>query len=109
MWFRQPRKKPEKTGAQRLINLMRSEGWKCRRLNVSAGIYSTPGFPDYFCTHYKYGQRWIETKALGMKLRQEQAEFARDCEVANIGVWVCHDEKDYQLLFEKPNWWRFLK
>ena len=80
---------------------MRNEGWKCRRLNVSAGIYSTPGFPDYFCTHYKHGQRWIETKAPGGKLRKEQEEFASYCEMANIGVCVFNDEKDYTLIFDK--------
>lgn len=44
-------KKQENEGKDRLLKVMRYDGWLCRKLNVSAGIYSTPDFPDLFCVN----------------------------------------------------------
>ena len=107
MEFKHPKGKPEKEGAQRCVKEMRKHGWKCHRLNVSAGEFSTTGFPDYYCTHLKFGSRWIEFKQPNGRLEPSQVERFRDFAEHGIGVWVMHDENDYQLLFEKPNWWKW--
>lgn len=145
MHFKQPRAKPEKEGAIRLIDFMRAQGWYCRRLNVSAGTFSTVGFPDYFCTYHRVPQivhlynariknlheaksyirdpelfelgmqripgysmimapfRWIETKTKEGSLEPSQAELYGKWIGHNVGTWVLHDEKDYPLLFQFPN------
>jgi hypothetical protein len=108
MQFRQPRAKPEKEAATKLIKLMRKEGWYVKRLNVSAGQYSTPGFPDYYCLHKVHGQRWVETKSHDSgKLEASQLDTFAEWSKYGMGVWVLTGESDYKLLFEKPNWWKY--
>ena len=100
------RGKPEKEGALRLRKEMERHGWHVHRLNVSTGNYSTPGFPDFYCTHLRFGVRWIETKIEGGRLESSQVERFKQFAEHNIGVWILTDERDYQKLFEQPNWWQ---
>jgi hypothetical protein len=106
--FKSKRGKPEKEGALRLIHEMERHNWTVHRLNVSAGTYSTPGFPDYYATHKFHGTRWIETKTERGTLSTSQIErftkFAKD----GVGVWVLSDEQDYEKLFLEANWGKFL-
>lgn len=107
MEIRKKREAPEKDGAKRLIKEMTRHGWDVHRLNVSAGEYSTVGFPDYYATHKLHGSRWIETKTHTGKLLVSQIERFSRFAAHNIGVWVLTDELDYEKLFQPSNWGKF--
>ena len=108
MFIKKKREAPEKDGAKRLIKEMMLHCWKVHRLNVSAGTYSTPGFPDYYATHKIHGAKWIETKVPNGTLSSSQVERFKSFAEHNIGVWILFDEKDYPKLFDPPNWGKFL-
>ena len=107
MNFKEPRGKPEKRASEALVDLMQSHGWVIKRLNVSAGNYSTPGWPDYFAAHHKHGPRWIEMKIKGGSLEESQIKFCTDFAAVKVGVWILTGPNDYKLLFEEPNWWQY--
>lgn len=108
MWFKDKKKEtPEKDGAKRLIQVAKKHGWKCHRLNISAGNYSTPGFPDYYFTHVKYGARWVEFKVPSGRLESSQVEKFKEFAEHGIGVWILYDEKDYDKLLKESNWWQY--
>ena len=115
MDFRKPRSKnPEKKGANSLIELAEAYGWVVRRVNVSAGIYSTPGIFDYMFTHPR-NQKFcfVETKVEGNYLRDSQIEFATEMAAAGVVCFVMTDHREYKMLDDpemwrlKGNWWRF--
>lgn len=109
MLFEKPRGKPEKEGAQRAIVALRADGWFVKRLNVSAGQYSTPGFPDYYAVHkFRKLWRWIEFKIRGGSLELSQVELWTKWIEAGVHVYVISDEKDIPLLYKpEGNWWQF--
>lgn len=104
MDFKKPKGKPEKEICKKIIDLMEKDGWFVHRLNVSAGVYSTTGFPDYYCTHLRHGQRWIEIKTPTGGLEISQIERFKRFGQHGIGVWILTREGDYTKLFEPPNW-----
>ena len=126
------RKEKEKEGAKRCIDLMRQDGWKCHRLNVSAGEFSTTGYPDYYCTIECHNllrklrefninwvdsecnklllnnTRWIEFKrSRSSSLEMSQIQRFRQFAEHNVGVWILRDENDYSLIYKEPNWWQW--
>lgn len=108
MIIKKKREAPENDGKARLIAEMKRHLWKVHKLNVSAGIYSTPGFPDLYATHKVHGQRWIETKVEDGYVRRTQIDKFLEFAAHDIGVWVLFDERDYPKLFEPCNWGKFL-
>lgn len=133
MKFDRP-KETEKEGTKRCIRLMEQDGWQCHRLNVSAGQFSTPGFPDYYCTilrsklfillekwnpiykndgerqHYNVltqNFRWVEFKRPDGGVEYSQIKRFNNFAKHDIGTWILHTEEDYKKLFKPPNWWQF--
>ena len=128
------KKEKERDGKRRFIEVAKKEGWQVHTLNVSAGEFSTTGFPDAFmaispsrlCSLlYRYkdviskitlpfeinivreNYRWIEFKTKTGLLEASQVERFRKFAECNIGVWVVFDETDYLDIFRPPNWWKF--
>lgn len=104
MEFKRPRGKPEKTGSDRLRDVMHKEGWYTKKTHGS--MYSK-SWPDIYAMHPLHGQRWIETKAPSGELSYEQIQEFALWAKHNVGVWVLRDEKDYKWLLEEPNWYKF--
>ena len=111
MDYRTPRRTvhtgPEAQGAARLIRFMRAHRWHCEKL--SGGLYQV-GLPDYVCWHPEHGQRWIETKAPGGKLRRSQEIKFAIMESFGQKIYVLEDERGYPLLFkDKDNWRHYIR
>ena len=90
--------------------MLRSLGWFVKSTHGNA---YTDGWPDIYATHSRYGIRWIEVKLphmKGSKFTAAQLEdFPKLC-ANGSGVWVLtgatHEE--YEKLFKKYNWWKYL-
>ena len=105
MEFKEPRSKPEKEGADRLIKFMKSRGWYMfPRLH---GSMFQKGYPDSLWGHKAFGQRFIEFKIRTGGLEPSQVEIFTKMAAYGIGVWVLYDERYYNKLFEPPNWWQY--
>jgi hypothetical protein len=107
----QPKKKhgPEFYIQEALISFLRFRGWF---IKPTHGNMFQSGFPDLFCTHYKYGHRWVEVKdpnRSGDPFTPAQREtFPLLC-ANGSGVWVliAATEAEYKKLFVKYNWWQY--
>lgn len=98
---------PEAQGAARLLRFMRARRWHCEKL--SGGLYQV-GLPDYVCWHPEYGQRWIETKAPGEKLRRSQEVKFKIMSDYGQKIYVLEDERHYPRLFnEQDNWRHYMR
>lgn len=84
---------------------MEIEGWLVEK--VHGNIYQA-GWPDLYCFHRTFGQRWIETKVHNGYLRQTQIDKFTKWQQYGIGIWVLRDERDYEWLFKDPNWHKFI-
>jgi hypothetical protein len=104
-------KQPEKYLQERGEALLRMKGWFVMRTH--GNMYQS-GFPDTFCTHYKYSSRWIDWKIKGRSgdvFTPAQHEcFPKLC-ANGSGVWILVDatEEEYNKLFKRPNFWAFLE
>lgn len=111
MEFKPPRNTvatgPEAVGSRRLKKYMEGQGWYLKKLH--GGAYQS-GMPDYVAWHPRYGQRWIEMKAPGGKLRHSQISMFRIMEKYGQHVYVLESEKHYGRLFsEKGNWFSYVR
>lgn len=101
-------KRPEAIVQANLIKLLRYKGWFVKETH---GNMFQSGFPDLFCCHSRYGQRWVEVKLpKGSKFTAAQLEdFPKIC-ANGSGVWVliAATEHEYCKLFDKYNWYLYL-
>lgn len=101
-------KRPEAIVQQEVIKLMRYKGWFVKETH---GNMFQSGFPDLFCCHTRYGQRWVEIKLpKGSRFTAAQLEdFPKIC-ANGSGVWImlAATESEYEKLFKKPNWYVYL-
>ncbi len=105
MDFKRPKGRPEAKGARRLVLYMEARGWVCDKLG---GSKYASGWPDFWCFHPKFGERWVETKAPGGKLRPSQIKRFTRWAKHGIKIYVLEDEKHYQRLFgQEDNWRRY--
>jgi len=103
-----PKKKkgPEAYIQEAVIKYLRGLGWYVK---VTHGNMFQSGFPDLFCCHSKYGQRWVEIKLPDMKGSRFTAaqleDFPKIC-ANGSGVWImtAATEGAYKALFGPPNW-----
>ena len=107
MNYKHPRTQPETIGANRLRNKLLTKGWTIID-KVGGSVYTT-GWPDLFCFHPTHGVRWIETKALGGKLKPSQVKRFDRWRKAGLGVYVLENEKHYYRLFKPPNWENYIR
>lgn len=69
------------------------------------------GFPDLYCAHRKYGQRWIECKnPSSYAFTDAQREVFPLLDSKGVGIWVLTSAEDNELMkiFSQPNWFLFL-
>lgn len=108
---------PKKIGKQHpeakiqaaIINFLRQREWFVKPTH--GNLYQS-GFPDLYCAHHRYGQRWVEVKNLtnycftAAQLR----EFPR-FSASGAGIWILTEatEREYQKLFGPENWFTFIK
>lgn len=61
------------------------------------------GFPDLYCFHYLFGERWVEVKILG---KESFTEYQMYYFPLIKRVWILKDtsESEYLKLFKEPNY-----
>ncbi len=82
-------------------HVMPTHGNECQR-----------GFPDLYCTHSRYKQRWIEVKnPLKYKFTAAQLEHFPIISAGSSGIWIltAATEYEYRKLFGSANWYTFLE
>jgi len=105
------KKGPEAQIQNQVIDFLRARGW---HVMVTHGNMFQSGFPDLFCCHSRYGQRWVEIKLPGMKGSKftpaQLEEFPKIC-ANGSSVWVLTgaSESEYEKLFRSSNWYQYLE
>lgn len=77
---------------------------RCWTVMPTHGNAAQKGFPDLYCTHHMYGQRWVEVKnPNSYSFTKAQCEFFPKINKAGIGIWVliAANGTEYRKLFEK--------
>jgi len=100
---------PEWHIQQNIITFLRAREWFVKSTHGNA--YQS-GFPDLFCSHRVYGQRWVEVKNLeNYKFTAAQLDLFPLFVANGSGIWILVEanESEYQKLFKKCNWYLYLK
>jgi hypothetical protein len=96
------KQRKEAEGQLRFVKRCRECGWYTKKLH---GSKYQSGLPDLLLIHKLYGVKFVEMKQPGEPLRSTQkAVFYDMWSIGGAKIWVLHDEDDYDLLFEEPNW-----
>jgi hypothetical protein len=92
---------------ERIENKLTLLGWFIK--STHGNIYQA-GFPDIYCAHVKYGQRWLEVKnPAGYSFTQAQMEVFPKMAAARVGIWIAtHEDQVPDLFFKPANWWTFM-
>jgi hypothetical protein len=78
---------------------LEDRGWT---VMVTHGNAVQEGFPDLYCVHPKYGQRWVEVKnPKGYSFTKAQLKYFPKINNANIPIYVMFEasNKEYAQLF----------
>ena len=100
-------KKLEKDHSEELRKHMEERGWLVEKVH---GSMYMQGWPDFYCFHPRFGQRWLEMKIPkdGL-LETTQVRKFRKWQAFGIVVVVATTVKDYPSVLEnKANWWRWM-
>ena len=77
-------------------------GWSTRKTH---GNKFQAGWPDLYCYHREYGERWLEVKTPTGRLTKAQRKEFPLWEADGIKIWIAESAEDVpELLFEEPNW-----
>lgn len=103
--------RPEDKVRDEIIRYLRGREWFVK---ITVGNLYQSGFPDLYCAHRRYGQRWIEVKLpemKGSKFTGAQLASFPEFNAAGVGVWVLTggNEYEYGKLFKEQNWYSYLK
>ena len=102
--------KKESKIASDIKKLFMSRGWEV--MNTHGNQYQK-GFPDAYCIHPLYRQRWVEYKRPKVgRYTKDQLKCFPVFEKCGIGVWVMTEASEEQykaVIVGKPNWRDFLK
>ncbi len=104
------KKGPEAKVQNAIIDYLRVRGWLV--MATHGNMYQS-GFPDLFCCHNRYGQRWVEVKLPNMKGSKftpaQLEDFPKIC-ANGSGVWILTggNETEYAKLFKGSNWYQYL-
>lgn len=99
---------PEAKIQQEIISFLRMRGWLVKETH---GNMFQSGFPDLYCSHPKYGMRWIEVK------NQESYSFTPaqlidfpllSAHGTSIWILVAASEEEYAKLWKPANWYVYL-
>lgn len=103
-----PKRGPESEIQAKIIEYMKIRDWLVKETHGNIYQY---GFPDLWCSHSRYGHRWIEVKnPLKYEFTPAQLDFFPKLCANGSGVWimVAANEDEYKKLFERPNWYIYL-
>lgn len=99
---------PEAKIQNDLIDYLKVRDWFVK---VTIGNAYQFGFPDLFCTHTRYGHRWVEVKNPKKYCftPAQLEDFPKLC-ANGSGVWVltAATEYEYRKLFLPCNWHTYL-
>jgi hypothetical protein len=90
------------------IKYLKVRDWICKITHGNAYQY---GFPDVYCAHRIYGQRWVEIKLPSRAtFTGDQINFFKKLTSVGVGIWIVTDSSDYEYskLFNPPNWFYYL-
>jgi hypothetical protein len=65
------------------------------------------GFPDLYCFHHKYGERWVEVKRPGKETFTEYQNFYFP-KIRNVWLLRGTTREEYLRLFQNPNYLNYL-
>lgn len=102
------KKGPERIIQDALIMFLQARGWFVKETH---GNMFQSGIPDLFCTHRKYGHRWVEVKQReGYCFTPAQLEYFPLFEANGSHIWIlcAATEDEYQKLFKPSNWYQYL-
>lgn len=100
--------KPESKLASKVKLFLEDKGWSV--LNTHGNKYQQ-GFPDKYCIHPKYGQRWVELKVKDKHVfTPSQLFWFPVFHACRVGIWIMVEasEGEYEKLFRPPNWYNYL-
>jgi len=103
-----PKQKLESVIQKEIIAMLRNKEWFVKVTN--GNMYQT-GFPDLYCCHSTYKERWIEVKRpTNYKLQPSQMRDFPKLSAHGSGVWILTSasEQEYNKLFKPENWWHFI-
>ena len=79
---RKPKPPLEREVQKAVVAYLRAAGWSVwqtsqgyRAPNGTKGLRFTPGIPDLYCVHPRWGALWVEVKRMGGELSPVQAQF----------------------------------
>lgn len=100
---------PEAKIQDDLIKFLMVRGW---HVMPTHGNECQRGFPDLYCVHPRYKQRWIEVKnPLKYKFTAAQLEHFPIVGAWSNGIWIltAATEYEYRKLFDPANWYSYLE
>lgn len=99
------RRGPERVIQDDLTVFLKLRGWHVMETN---GNVFQRGFPDLYCTHPKWGERWVECKNKAAysftPAQKEHFPF-----IPKIWILVAATQAEYEKLFADPNWREYEK
>jgi len=107
--IRRAREGPEHKIQRALIEFLQGRGWLVE--HTHGNLYQT-GFPDLFCHHPKWGDRWIDCK------QPKNYTFTKAHRLKwpvwdsyGVGIWIltAATQEEYDKLFAPPNWRQYWK
>lgn len=103
-----PGKGPERIIQDNLIKFLELRDWHV--METHGNLYQK-GFPDLYCVHEKFKQRWIEVKQpVNYSFTPAQKDnFPKISKVAGIWILTAANDYEYQKLFGLPNWYQYLE
>ena len=97
-------RQPEAVLQDQIIKMLRLQEWIVIRTH---GNKFQAGFPDLYCVHHVYGERWVEVKRPGKEVCTEYQNFYFP-KIRNVWVLSGTSRSDYKKLFGPPNFFAFL-
>ena len=98
------RQGPEAKIQEAIIKELRFREWLVKETH---GNMFQSGFPDLFCSHRKYGSRWVEVKNLPKySFTPAQHQWFPMFKAHGCGIWILVDSTPEEInkLFLPPNW-----
>lgn len=101
-----PRQGPEAKIRAEIVIFLTHRGWYVK---ITHGSAYQSGFPDLYCTHKKYGIRWVEVKLpnmIGSRWTDAQREEFPNLSSNGTPIWILTgaNEQEYKKLFQPENW-----
>ncbi len=106
---KQVNRKPETIIQEAIEDYLLLRGW---HVMPTHGNECQRGFPDLYCIHPRYKQRWIEVKnPVKYAFTAAQLEHFPIVGAWSNGIWIltAATEYEYKKLFQPANWYMYLE